>query len=147
MAASKKRRLPGFLPQDRFHSITNRGLHELITAIKKSKSAIRIRVNGVSIINHLESVSTYAIDRNSVPNLVKGCVLKAGGITGNPADLPDDTEVSDIIDSSPKYVALQSYLNAVVKHFKPTAKLLTKKEVKDCTTVKDCIDIVTERIS
>jgi len=77
--------------------------------------------------------------------MVKQAILKAAGRSGNPEDLSDDAELSDLFSSNAQYILLRAYLEGIARLFKPTATI-SLNEVMGCTTVGDCIDLVKSKI-
>jgi hypothetical protein len=99
----------------------------------------------------LEEVSGIVniFSRDDIPSvefMVKTSILRIAGRTGDPLLLGDDEELGDLFTSDPQYVMLRAALEAIARLFNRMA-VITLKEVMDCSTVKDCIDLVNSKKS
>jgi hypothetical protein len=90
----------------------------------------------------LENVVRARGTRNPpVEIMVKTVILRISGRPGNPEDLGDDEALADLFTSDAQYVMLRAYLEAIARLSNKQA-VITLAEVMDCSTVKDCIDLV-----
>ena len=85
-------------------------------------------------------------DENSIPYLVKLSILNASGRGGDPKDLEDDTNLSDLLTQREHFLQLRAFLLAVIEQTNPTGTI-SVGEIEDCSVVEDVIDLVTQEIS
>lgn len=85
-------------------------------------------------------------DENSIPFLVKLSILNASGRGGDPKDLEDDTDLSDLLTRQEHFVQLRAFLLAVIKQANP-AGTISVDEIEGCSIVEDVIDLVIQKIS
>lgn len=145
--ADKKNTLPTFLTQSKNHKISNAQLSKLLFRIKREERTNEsLIIDGVKLSVFLAASLGHETDKNSVKNLVKAAVLRAAGLTGDPQNLPDDTTLADIIINDEQFVLLTTFLNAIARHFNPSATV-NLAEVKGCETVNDAVEMVEEKIN
>ena len=143
----EKTKLPAFLSKAKFHKIDNLKLSKVLHKAKAAQIIDgKVMVGERELSEFLSDELGFESDPNSVKNLVKAAILRAAGKTGNPQDLPDDTTMSDLLSDDAQFVLLTSFLNAIIKHFKPTGSV-SLSEVTSCDIVSDVVELVTEKIN
>ncbi len=140
-------KLPSFLSTDSTHTIGNVALAALLKRVKSARVVDgKVFIGSEELSDYLANQLGYESDDHSIKNLVKAAILRAAGKNGAPQELPDATSVSDLLTSEAQFVLLTSYLDSIVKHFNAKGAVVLK-EVNECETVQDIIDLVNGKIN
>lgn len=119
----------------------------LVKAIAKyEKTNKAIKVKDMKLSRFLLQVSDYQTSTATISYQVRVAILRTHGDGDtDPLTVKDERKMSLYKFKDPQnYNALTSRFNKIAKGHNSSAREILRKEVKGCTTVKDCVDLVSK---
>ncbi len=116
--------------------------------IQKKLQQYEIKIGGMSIRNFL--IANSIVDDSKNPPLIriKRIILHiAGDFDNRPEDLQNDVKLeTNLHFGYNEFALLRKRLDLLVKEYQKGSKI-SAKEVHDCKTVNDCVDLLLSKIN
>jgi len=129
----------------RFIKVHPHSFYRIMQAIKEYEKNTDqpVKVKNMLLSKFLITASDYATSGAALHNEVKKAIMQTYGYHNpDPSTLGDDTDMEDFDFSNIQYISLTKKFNAIALKHNATAKPISVTKVRNCGTVKDCIDLV-----